>query len=162
MVSSELDNVDKGILYLLQENARTNTTTDIGEKVGVSSSTVSNRIKKLEDQGIVTGYHPTVDYEETGMDHHLLIIGTVPFEEREAVADEIMDVSGVVCLRELLLDTANLTIELVGRAQEDMEQAIAELNSIGVDIERMAMLNRERTQPYNHFGKQYVNEEDTG
>lgn len=162
MVSDELDNVDKGILYLLQENARTNTTTAIGEKVGVSSSTVSNRIKKLEDQEIVTGYHPTVDYEKTGMDHHLLVIGTVPFEEREAVADEIMNVSGVVCLRELLLDTANLTIELVGRAQEDMEQAIAELNSIGVDIERMAMLNRERTQPYNHFGKQYVNEEETG
>lgn len=162
MVSDELDNVDKGILYLLQENARTNTTTDIGEKVGVSSSTVSNRIKKLEDQGIVTGYHPTVDYEKTGMDHHLLVIGTVPFEEREAVADEIMGVSGVVCLRELLLDTANLTIELVGRAQEDMEQAIAELNSIGVEIERMALLNRERTQPYNHFGKQYVNGEDTG
>lgn len=162
MVSNELDDVDKGILYLLQQNARTNTTTDIGEKVGVSSSTVSNRINKLEEQDVVTGYHPTVDYERTGLDHHLLVVGTVPFEEREDVADEIMDVTGIVCLRELLTDTGNLTIELVGRTRRDVEQTLAELNSRGVDIERMEMLKRERTQPYNHFGKQYVDGEDAG
>ena len=47
MASDELDNVDKGILYLLQQNARTNTTTTLGERVGVSSNTVGNRITKL-------------------------------------------------------------------------------------------------------------------
>jgi len=30
MPSDELDNVDKGILYLLQQNARANTTSEIG------------------------------------------------------------------------------------------------------------------------------------
>ncbi|WP_312908269.1 Lrp/AsnC family transcriptional regulator [Natronosalvus caseinilyticus] len=51
LASEELDSVDKGILYLLQEDARNNTTNAIGEQVGVSSSTVANRITKLEENG---------------------------------------------------------------------------------------------------------------
>lgn len=156
MASGELDSVDKGILYLLQQNARANTTTEIGEQVGVSSSTVGNRINRLEERGVITGYHPTVDYAETGLDHRLLVVGTVPFEDRESIADEVMGVTGVVCLRELLTNDSNLTIELVGRTREDVEASLAELNSLGVDIERMEMLKRERTQPYNHFGKQHT------
>lgn len=46
--------MDTGILYLLQENARTNTTKRIGEPVGVSSSAVGNRIQKLEERGVIT------------------------------------------------------------------------------------------------------------
>lgn len=37
-----VDNVDMGILHLLQQDARSNTTSMIGEEVGVSSSTVGN------------------------------------------------------------------------------------------------------------------------
>lgn len=77
-----LDDVDKGIVYLLQENARTNTTESIGETVGVSSSTVGNRSTNLEERGVITGYHPTVDYDKAGLDHHMVAIGTVPLEDQ--------------------------------------------------------------------------------
>lgn len=162
MPPDQLDNVDKGILYLLQQNARTNTTTDIGEKVGVSSSTVGNRINRLEERGVITGYHPTVDYDKTDLNHHLLVTGKAPFEDREAIADEVMDVTGVVCLRELVAGDANMTIEVVGYSREDVEQILTELNDLRVDIIRISMMKRERNQPYNHFGKQYTSEGDPG
>lgn len=162
MASDELDDVDQGILYLLQENARSHTTEQIGEKVGVSSSTVGNRINKLEERGVITGYDPTVDYEKTGLGHHLLVFATAPFEEQEAIGDEIMDVTGVVGLRELLSTNENLTIELVGRNKQDVEQAVTKLNAIGVDVEGMEMMRRERTRPYNHFGKEFTSEVNAG
>lgn len=162
MGGDELDSVDKGILYLLQENARTNTTTEIAKKVGVSSSTVGNRINKLEELGVITGYHPTIDYEQTGMGHHLLIVATVPIKDQGEIVDNLVNVPGVVSVRELLTNNGNLSIELVGKSKQEIEKSIGELNSLGADIERMEMLKRVRAFPYNHFGKEYADEDDTG
>lgn len=162
MAPDEIDDVDQGILYLLQQNARTNTTAEIGEKVGVSSSTVANRINRLEERGVIAGYHPILQYSETGMGHHLLVTATVPLPERESLVDDIMDVSGVVSVRELLTNDENLSLEVVGRSQEDIETTLKDLDEVGVHIERMEMLKQQRAQPYNHFGQKFTNEEDTG
>lgn len=159
MATQKLDSVDMGILYLLQENARRNTTEDIGDKVGVSSSTVGNRISKLEARGVITGYHPTVDYEQTDLNHHLLLVGTVPFEEQAEVADDVMSVSGVVTVRELLTNRQNVSIELVGHSRADVEESLGDIHSRGVDVERMEMVKRERKQPFDNMGRQFVDEE---
>ncbi|MFB6309339.1 MAG: Lrp/AsnC family transcriptional regulator [Haloarculaceae archaeon] len=162
MASDDLDNVDKGILYLLQQNARTNTTSNIAEKVGVSSSTVGNRIQKLEENGVISGYQPTVNYERAGLDHHLLAIGTVPHEQRETLGKRILEVSGVVGVRELLTNQENVAIELVGSTRGHIESAVDELNELGVTIERIEMMKRERTKPFDDFGKEYTTGGDTG
>ena len=48
-----LDDVDKGIRYFLQEDARGFTTQEMGERVGVSASAVRNRIEACEVSGVV-------------------------------------------------------------------------------------------------------------
>lgn len=159
MASDEIDNVDRGILFLLQENARDNTTTHIAEQVGVSSSTVANRIQKLEEQDVITGFHPTVDYEKVGLGQHLLLVGSVDFENQTSKARSILDVSGVVSVRELLTNNRNVAIELVGYSREYIESAIDELHETGVSIERVEMMKRERNQPFDHFGEQYTSGE---
>lgn len=162
MVSEELDDVDKGILYLLQQDARRNTTEAMAEKVGVSSSTVANRINRLEERGVILSYQPIIKYSETGLGHHLLVTATVPLRDREKMVDDIMEVSGIVSIRELLTNSENLSMEVVGRTSEDIEDALEALDALGVDIERMEMMKQERTNPYNHFGKEFANEEGTG
>ena len=59
----DLDEVDRSILYLLQEDARGTSAEAMADKVGVSASTIRNRIDQLEDDGIIRGYHPEIDYE---------------------------------------------------------------------------------------------------
>lgn len=162
MVSQELDNVDKGILYLLQKDARRNTTEDMAEKVGVSSSTVGNRIKRLEERGVILGYHPIIKYSETGLGHHLLVTATVPLQNREEMVDDLMEVPGIVSVRELLTNSENLSLEVVGRTSKDIEGTLDTLDSLGVDIERMEMMKQERANPYNHFGEEFAKEQETG
>ena len=162
MVPDEIDNTDKGILFLLQQNARKRTVADIAEQVGVSSSTVTNRIDRLEDQGIISGYHTIVDYTEAGLGHHLLVTATVPISEKEELIDEIMEVSGVVSVRELLTNNENLSLELVGGTQDDIEESLEDLDSHGVHIERMEIMKQERAQSYNHFGQEFADEDDVG
>jgi DNA-binding Lrp family transcriptional regulator len=77
MTRAELDRIDEGILFLLQEDARNVTTRTIGEKMDIASSTVANRIQKLEDCDVIRSYRPDIDYGRTEYDHHLLVIGTV-------------------------------------------------------------------------------------
>ena len=60
-----MDNIDKKILSILQKNARTPLKV-IAEKVFLSSPAVSARIKQLEREGIITGYHTEVDLAKLG------------------------------------------------------------------------------------------------
>ena len=59
-MEKELDNIDKNIIRILQENART-PVKDIAKEVFLSSPAVSARIERLEKRGILAGYHATVN-----------------------------------------------------------------------------------------------------
>jgi Lrp/AsnC family leucine-responsive transcriptional regulator len=60
-----MDNIDRKILYLLQDNART-PLKYLANKVFLSSPAVSARIDKLEKEGVITGYHATMNQEALG------------------------------------------------------------------------------------------------
>lgn len=60
-----LDDLDLRILALLQDNARIANAT-IGRELGITPSAVSQRIKKLEEGGVVTGYHAHLDPKVVG------------------------------------------------------------------------------------------------
>lgn len=64
-----MDDIDRKILKLLQENARTSQKT-IAEKTYLSSPAVSARIEKLEKDGIISGYHAALDLEKLG--YHII------------------------------------------------------------------------------------------
>ena len=50
-----MDSTDLQLLALLRQDARATVAT-LANKLGVSRGTVSNRVKRLEDDGIITGY----------------------------------------------------------------------------------------------------------
>lgn len=61
-----LDRIGMNILSVLQENART-PLSRIGEKVGLSAPAVAERIKKLEEAGVIRGYHAGIDPTAVGL-----------------------------------------------------------------------------------------------
>lgn len=154
----DIDPTDQGILYLLQQDARNNTTSGIGERVGVSSTTVGNRITKLEDESIITGYTPTLNYEKTGLDHHLLLTATAPMGERSELAEEALDEHGVVTVRELLTYHENLELEIATSTRAELEQTLNDLAALGLELVRNELLKRELHRPADNFGKEVVDE----
>ncbi len=63
--SYPLDRTDQHILALLEHNARMSVT-DIADKVNLSATPCARRIKRLEDGGIITGYHTHIDPQKLG------------------------------------------------------------------------------------------------
>ncbi len=59
-MSPNIDAVDRAILHELQSDAR-RPNKALAEAVGVSPSTMINRVRALEDHGVVRGYHADVD-----------------------------------------------------------------------------------------------------
>jgi Lrp/AsnC family leucine-responsive transcriptional regulator len=63
----KLDAIDAQILDLLQRRGRIKRT-DIAEAVGLSIPSVSERMRKLEERGVVTGYHAALDPRRLHLD----------------------------------------------------------------------------------------------
>ena len=61
-----LDKRDKAILAALQRSGRA-TFAEIGKEVGLSPSSVHERVRKLEQAGVVRGYRAEVDPEAIGL-----------------------------------------------------------------------------------------------
>ncbi len=77
-----MDDIDRKILKLLQDNARVSLKT-IAENTFLSSPAVSARIEKLEKDGVIAGYHAMIDPEKLG--YHIIAfinLDVVPEESR--------------------------------------------------------------------------------
>jgi Lrp/AsnC family leucine-responsive transcriptional regulator len=57
---TDLDETDKKILRMLQENARIKYT-DLGRALDLTDGAITARLRKMEDSGIITGYHAAVE-----------------------------------------------------------------------------------------------------
>lgn len=62
-----MDYIDYKILKELKANAREKASV-ISEKIGLSVSTVIDRIRKMEDSGIISGYTVKINQKKTGND----------------------------------------------------------------------------------------------
>ncbi len=63
----EPDAIDLQIISILQDHGRM-PLVKLGEQVGLSAPSVIERVKKLEDGGVITGYHASVDARQLGKD----------------------------------------------------------------------------------------------
>lgn len=146
-----LDNVDRGILYMLQLDARNTTSQEIADKVGVSASTVRNRIDRLEENGVIMGYHPQIDYERANLPFRVMFVISAPVSERGNFVERLMDIKGVVDVREMLTAVRNVHAEVVGNSTSDIARITDSIHDLGVEIESSEIIKQRKMQPFNHF-----------
>jgi Lrp/AsnC family transcriptional regulator, leucine-responsive regulatory protein len=64
---ASLDAVDRSLLRALQDDCK-RSLAELGAEVDLSPPAVLERVRKLEDAGIVTGYHATLEPRKLGLD----------------------------------------------------------------------------------------------
>jgi len=67
-----LDEIDRKIIRVLEKDARTSLR-KISELVDVSLGTVSNRVKKMENNGVIMGYSVILNPDEIGWELNVVI-----------------------------------------------------------------------------------------
>jgi len=86
---TDLDAIDLHILDLLQQEGRL-TMTELGERVGLSTSPCSQRVKRLEALRVIKGYHATIDPAAVGKT--LLVFVEITLSEKsEAIFKKVRE-----------------------------------------------------------------------
>lgn len=151
MSSVQLDEVDRSILFALQDDARNTTIAEIAEEVEVSASTVRNRIERLEETGIIEGYYPKIDYERANYPLQVLFVCSAPAEDREELAVSALDRHGVVDVREMLTSRRNIYVEVVAVDTRDLTEITNDLATMGFEIESSEIVTNHYTRPWTEF-----------
>jgi Lrp/AsnC family leucine-responsive transcriptional regulator len=73
----ELDAIAWKIIEGLQRNARL-TFAELGRKVGLSTPAAAERVRRLEEAGVITGYHASIDAARLGAPIRILMRLTIP------------------------------------------------------------------------------------
>lgn len=141
----KIDPINWKILECLQQNAR-QSNTNIAKKVGVTSPAVAERIRKLEDAGIIEGYYAKVSHFETG--HQLKAIITLrafmgklkPFIEKVKDFNEVVN-----CYR--ITGNENIIMEVVLNNQKHLEQFIDQLITYGETRTHIVLSNVVKNNP---------------
>ena len=97
----QLDDIDITIIEILQKNGRTRRN-DLAQAVELSIPSVSERLKKLEENGIITGYTAYIDPKKVGKDITAFITVMVDsskhyssFLDHAKSTDEILEIHSV-------------------------------------------------------------------
>jgi Lrp/AsnC family transcriptional regulator, leucine-responsive regulatory protein len=73
----ELDAIAWKLIESLQHNARLSFA-ELGRVVGLSTPAVAERIHRLEDAGVITGYHASLNMAKLGLPIRVLVRLTIP------------------------------------------------------------------------------------
>ena len=125
----KIDDLNWRILSSLQRNSR-ESFSSIGRKIGLTSPAVAERVKKMEDTGILEGYVAKVSHSKLGYQLKAMItmkafMGKLkPFLEKVKTLDEVVN-----CYR--ITGNENIIMEVVLRDQFHMEKFIDMLIQYG-------------------------------
>ena len=120
-----MDVINRNILRCLQQNARQSNAA-IGRQVGISSPAVAERIKKMEDVGIIQAYQTTISPFEVGYQLKAIItlrafMGMLkPFLQKVKTYDEVIN-----CYR--ITGNENIVMEVILKNQKHLETLIDQL-----------------------------------
>lgn len=128
-MNTKIDILNWKILKLLQENAR-ESFANIGRIVGLTPPAVAERVKKMEDTGVITGYKAVVSHSHAGYQLKAIItlrafMGKLkPFLEMVSTYDEVVN-----CYR--ITGNENIIMQVVLKDQFHLEKFIDKLIQYG-------------------------------
>jgi Lrp/AsnC family transcriptional regulator, leucine-responsive regulatory protein len=100
-MSINLDEIDVSLLETLQTEGRIRRN-DLAERVGLSLPAISDRLRKLEETGYITGYYARVDHKKLGRDITAFIFVFVDsskhyhtFVEHAGTVDDVIECHAV-------------------------------------------------------------------
>jgi DNA-binding Lrp family transcriptional regulator len=147
-----VDEIDRRVVSALMADARNTSAPMIAKEVNVSAGTIRNRINRLEEHGIISGYHAQIDFERINGRLRTLFVCNAPFDRREATVQRVRALSGVINVRELMGGRMNLHVLAVGTDTDDLRRIGRSIAELGIEIEDEVLVQKESYAPYTPFG----------
>lgn len=124
-----LDDIGWMILRELQADARLSFT-ELGRRIGMSSPAVAERVRRMEEAGIITGYRAVVDPYKVGAAMLVMMRMTAAGGQYQRLMDTVQQMEEVLeCHR--LTGTDCLLMKVAVSSVRHLEQVIQQLSPLG-------------------------------
>ena len=127
---SPMEAVDRRIIELLRGDGRMSYT-DLGKAVGLSTSAVHQRVRRLEERGVITGYAATIAPTALGTPL-TAFVSVAPLDPRDPddIPERLRDIPEIDACYSVAGDANYLLRVRVGTPQ-DLEELLARVRSEG-------------------------------
>lgn len=124
-----MDKLNWAILEELQKNARVSFS-EIGRKIGLTSPAVAERVRKMEDAGIINSYKVNLSHQKTGYQLRAIITLRAFTGRLKAFLETVKSFKEVInCYR--ITGNENIIMEVVLKDQVHLEKLIDKLITYG-------------------------------
>ena|ERR1700712_289863 len=143
---TQLDDLDWQILTALQEDARVGYR-ELGRQVGLTPPAVANRIRRLEEAGVILGYSARVNPAAVG--YHVegfIHIASGSRNQSYAIADQAAGEPRVLEDHRVAGQTDHI-LRVIARSLGDLEPFVDELNNNGRPMTSLVFSSPKRWSP---------------
>jgi Lrp/AsnC family leucine-responsive transcriptional regulator len=139
-VANQVDSLDEQILAALQENGRL-TMKSLAEQVGLSSPAMIERVRRLEERGVISGYRAIVEPAALGRPITAWLNVTVQRSDQEAFQSVLREQSAVSEVYRTTGDSSHL-IKVHVPDMLALEQFVDELSDTGARCRTTIVLSQ--------------------
>ena len=133
-----MDNIDKSILSILQDNARV-ANVELAERIGLSPSACLRRVSQLEQSGIISSYNTDLNLDALG--HSVLVLVHITLQGQSAnllkeFEEAVVEIPQVLACF-LLAGENDYLLRIVARDVSDFGRIHSEYLSALPHVQRM-------------------------
>lgn len=136
---AKLDDIDRQLLALLQDNDRL-PLVELGKATGIAASTLNDRIKRLQRQGLISGFHARLSPEALGLNLLAFVLVSWSSPSVEPVFLERVKASPDVTECHHITGRWNYLLKVRVGTTRDLERFLAEVVKAVDGVERTETL----------------------
>lgn len=141
-----LDTIDFAILNELTANAR-KSLKELSAQINLSAPAVAARVRRLEGDATIVGYHAVLDYEKLGYEITALVHVALPPEKKEPFRKYIAGQQQVISCDQIT-GAYSVMMRALFRNRRDLSRFISEVEAYG-KTQTQIVLSSLR-EPYGH------------
>lgn len=134
---SELDETGRTILTTLQREGRI-AFSELGRRVGLSAPAVAERVRRMEDIGLITGYRALVDRRRLGWVMTAFIRVTCAGDKYQAVRRLAIDLPEIIDCHHITGEDC-FFVKLVVRSVDHLEQVVDRFRGLGRSVSSVVL-----------------------
>ena len=148
----KLDKIDVKILNLLQENSKI-TNLELSKKIGLSPAPTLERVKKLEQTGVIESYHAKINPQKVDLSISTFVLVNVKWSKENALASFIERVKSINEIIECFVITgdADILMKVVCKDMQSYEALLFKKLSQIEEVERLKTLMNLSIITENHL-----------
>ena len=150
--SKLLDDIGREILKILQEDGRISFN-ELGRKVGLSSPAVAERVRRMEEAGIILGYRAVVDQAQVGYPIMAYIRIAIPVSYL-AQADNLAKSIPEVLECHHLTGSDGVILKVIVSSVGPLEEVISKMGACGMTTTAIVLSSPVTSRPIDPIRQQ--------